>query len=279
MTDTQTSTAGLKMLAALIASRTPGLTTAAERLGIHISTDDFAVLLHLASTLRTKHPEAIALFESAEYKPTLVKIGKQFEDVFKTLGHEAELPHWQSPDPEDVAACKLINDMCGNFNDGGWAEAKHQHKLIASEVNEIVELGIVPRNFQEFADGYGDTLFTVIGGAHRGRLPLRDIFREVVKSNLTKFDSTPEDAELTRKKYQDLGVETYTINVAVTADHQRAYRRLLNRELTGDRLYITKVKEATTSAIDGKFYQEGKFLKSHNFVDTVHAAPVAVFPR
>lgn len=80
--------------------------------------------------------------------------------------------------------------------------------------------------------------------------PVEQDYQAVVDSNMTKFDTTVEDAELTREKYLALGVETH----------------VLEHEVDGVTLYVTKVTETVTGT-DGKLYPEGKWLKSINWED------------
>lgn len=70
----------------------------------------------------------------------------------------------------------------------------------------------------------------------------------VHRSNMTKFDTTPEDLQITIKKYYDLGVETIVRDV----------------QIAGTQYYVVK-SSYDQNGKDGKMYRGGKFLKSYLF--------------
>lgn len=88
---------------------------------------------------------------------------------------------------------------------------------------------------------------------HNLGYPVDEDFREVVRSNMSKFDHTLDDAQATREKYKELGVEVVTIPVQHT--------RPDGVEVT---LYVTK-SAFNQVGKDGKDYPANKWLKSIHF--------------
>lgn len=142
-----------------------------------------------------------------------------------------------------------INDLAGNEWNKGWSALDHQIKIVSSEFQELVD-GIAARDLHEVIDGLGDVLFTLYGLAHRAGLRLPPIIAEVVRSNLTKFDPTDADANLTLAKYAELGVEVYQ----------------KQQGLNDTTYWITYASEDQIGR-DGKTYIKGKWLKSHRWED------------
>jgi hypothetical protein len=174
-------------------------------------------------------------------------------------------PHAVTPYAEsDVALIRAYYDTCeinaaaGNHANAGWDAADHQMKIIESEFKELRDLGVRDRNIKELRDGMGDLLFTVVGMAHRLDIDLIADFAEVVRSNLTKFDYTEEDALLTKGKYAKIGIDVVQ---------------------TTTQLEDGRTRWVTFSARDqvdaqGKDYLGGKWLKSHNYQD-VELSPLS----
>lgn len=150
----------------------------------------------------------------------------------------------------------VINETAGNLTNSGWAAADHQIKIIESEFEELKE-GIATRDEKELRDGIADLLFTVIGLAHRLALPSIADLAEVVRSNLTKFDTSEEDAIKTRDKYLEIQVVTYY---------------LVKEGPEGTLLFVTY---SASDQIDtaGKKYIANKWLKSYKWED-VNLAPL-----
>lgn len=150
-----------------------------------------------------------------------------------------------------------INQMAGNFANAGWLAADHQIRIIESEFDELKE-GIASRDEKELRDGIADLLFTVIGLAHRLGLPSIADLAEVVRSNLTKFDPTVEDAIKTHAKYQAIGVDTYRVE-KFAPDNTSCF-----------------VTYSTHDQVDtaGKKYIANKWLKSYRWED-VDLEPLA----
>jgi NTP pyrophosphatase (non-canonical NTP hydrolase) len=143
-----------------------------------------------------------------------------------------------------------INNLAGNHPNHGWDAADHQIKIIESEFNELKE-GIANRDIHELRDGLGDALFTLVGLAHRLSLPSIADFMEVVRSNMTKFDTSKEDAEKTRVKYEKIGVATY-----YAVRHTDA----------GEARFVT-FSAIDQVDIDGRKYIAHKWLKSYKWQD------------
>ena len=154
-----------------------------------------------------------------------------------------------------TAMCKL-NDIAGNPMNGGWPAIDHQIRLIESEFNELKD-GIEARDIHEVRDGIQDMLVTVYGLAWRGGFPADVDAAEVVRSNLSKFDQTIDDARLTSEKYKAIGVETYQLKVTSEGDASIIY-------------YVTR-SAADQEGTDGKKYPKDKWLKSHRFQEPVYA--------
>ncbi len=62
------------------------------------------------------------------------------------------------------------------------------------------------RDIHELRDGIQDVLFTVYGLGHRAGMPVDLDYEELVRSQMSKFDTTEESALLTRKKYEAMGM-------------------------------------------------------------------------
>lgn len=158
--------------------------------------------------------------------------------------------------PTNYIATAVINAIAGNETNGGWDAIDHQLKIITSEFEELRDLGIRDRNIHELRDGIQDLLFTVYGLAWRAGIDADVDFAEVVRSNMTKFDNTDEDALLTQQKYEAIGVITRCLRV--TAEDGKVY-------------YVTK-SAIDQTGLDGKSYPAGKYLKSHRFEEPVYAS-------
>lgn len=100
---------------------------------------------------------------------------------------------------------------------------------------------------------------------HNLGYPVDEDYREVVSSNMTKFDHTLDDAQATREKYKELGVEVVTIPVQ--------YTRPDDVEVT---LYVTK-SAFDQVGNDGKDYPANKWLKSIHFREPQYR-PIRVLP-
>lgn len=140
-----------------------------------------------------------------------------------------------------------INNLVGNETNGGWEAVDHQVKIVQSEWDELLE-GIGERDIDELRDGIQDVLFTVYGLGHRAGMPVDLDYDELVRSQMSKFDTTEESALLTRKKYEAMGMSV----------------------IQKDRVFEGRVYVVTYSAKDqydhqNRFAPEGKWLKSRAF--------------
>lgn len=177
--------------------------------------------------------------------------------------------------PSNFAMTVRINEIAGkaygNPNEFHLPEfiarLRNQSRLIQSELNETIDKGIAVletlerdengtfidqeafiKARHEVRDGVMDVLFTGYGLGHLAGLNVDEDYHAVCMSNVSKFDLTPEDAELTRQKYEALGLETY-IHLS---------------ELFGHIHYVTRGAKDQFLP-NGDSVPEGKWLKSHNF--------------
>lgn len=149
---------------------------------------------------------------------------------------------------------KLVNDIAGNRESGGWPALDAQIKLIEEEFNELKE-AIEKRDLTKVRDGIADVLVTTYGAAHRAGIDANADHLAVTMSNLSKFDLTLQDASKTHEKYKELGIET----------------NLLQQQIGYDTYYVT-VSAKNQADTNGKFYPSGKFLKSINFKEPIFEA-------
>lgn len=141
-----------------------------------------------------------------------------------------------------------INQLAGNPANKGWEAVDHQMKIITGEWVELNE-AVAARDPTALRDGAADLLFTLVGLAHRGGFDLLEDLLEVNRSNYSKFDTSYDDAVLTRIKYDELGLRT---RMFIQMDGQ-------------SQVYVTRVDG--DQAIGEKQYPDGKWLKSYRFED------------
>lgn len=153
----------------------------------------------------------------------------------------------------NFTAMGMLNTLADNPFNSGWSAIDHQIKLIESEFNELKD-GIVARDIHEVRDGIQDMLVTVYGLAWRGGFPADVDAAEVVRSNLSKFDPSKEDAILTKNKYLAIGVETFT----------------KTRTLEDGEICVVTFSAVDQVGTDGKKYPKNKWLKSHRFQEPVY---------
>lgn len=87
-------------------------------------------------------------------------------------------------------------------------------------------------------------------------IPLLEDHFAVFWSNMSKFDTSLEDAKKTEKKYEDLGVAVYIETVKALDAHHNLTTFFI-------------VKSSKDQVVGGKDYPAGKFLKSINFKEPV----------
>lgn len=158
----------------------------------------------------------------------------------------------------NFAMASRINDIAGkpfgNPNEFHLPEfiarLRNQARLIQSELNETIDKGIAvleslerddtgmpldQEAFQkavaEVRDGTFDMLFTSYGMGHLAGFNVDADFHAGCISNLTKFDRTAEDAELTRQKYAALGLETYILESVIFEEKYYITRSAKDQEL------------------------------------------------
>lgn len=87
--------------------------------------------------------------------------------------------------------------------------------------------------------------------------PADEDFTEVVRSNMTKFDTNVDEAMLTSDKYKALGVDTYIVPAVYNL---------------GDVSFNVIVTKSSKDQVgnDGKEYPEDKWLKSINFQEPMY---------
>lgn len=160
----------------------------------------------------------------------------------------------------EAANTYMIYALVGHASPSPWSALEAQMKVITGEYEELLS-AVGERDVKELRDGVADLLFTVIGMAYRAGIPINSDFEEVVRSNLTKFDTHTGEAEKTKAKYMALGIQTYCQPVEFTSGERGTVT-----------YYITFV-DGDQTGNDGKFYPNHKWLKSTRFVD-IHLAPL-----
>lgn len=156
----------------------------------------------------------------------------------------------------------LLNDLAGNFSNGGWDAIDAQFKLIQSEFKELKD-EIDARNVNKLRGELADMLVVIYGLAHRLGCDADADLHEVVLSNLTKFDPSdnPEAIQATVSKHLKNAIETVQIEVDDPLRDDGSTRKL----------YVTRSAFDQTGN-DGKGYPKGKWLKSAAFVEPELAA-------
>lgn len=154
-----------------------------------------------------------------------------------------------SHDHSNFEVCRQINALAGNTLQHNLETAKHQFKIISGEFNEMTD-HINEGDLEKLRDDIADVLFTTYGLAARLGFPADEDFREVCRSNMTKFDLTIEDRVRTAAKYLEKGIETYSVS----------------RQLSpSEPVYYITYSAKDQIGLDGKSYPKGKWLKSVNF--------------
>jgi len=156
-----------------------------------------------------------------------------------------------SHDHSNFEVCRQINALAGNTLQHNLETAKHQFKIISGEFNEMTD-HINEGDLEKLRDDIANVLFTTYGLAARLGFPADQDFKEVCRSNFTKFDKTEEDAKLTKAKYLEIGIETYYVG--------RPREDVL--------VYVTYSAKDQVGT-DGKSYPKGKWLKSIHFEEPV----------
>lgn len=88
------------------------------------------------------------------------------------------------------------------------ARAKLSLALIEEEFKETFQ-ACAESNFTEAKDGLGDLLWVTVRAMMEFGIDPEEVIQEIYESNMSKADTTEEDATITYKKYRDLGIQTY----------------------------------------------------------------------
>lgn len=161
--------------------------------------------------------------------------------------------HW-SRISEDIAHTYMTNALVGHVSPTVWSELEEQYRIIDGEYQELRE-ALDNRDPTLLRDAVGDLMYTLIGLIYRANIPAAMDYEQIVRSNLTKFDLSVEEAQLTAEKYRALGITTYCQPVRLTTDARPAT------------LYYVTFVDGTQQGSDGKTYPANKWLKSTRFVD------------
>lgn len=149
-----------------------------------------------------------------------------------------------------------INYIAGKTNQSTWQAAEQQLKVIAGEYDEVVE-AIAERNLDKLRDGIADLLVTAYGMGSVLGYNVDDDMASVTSSLMTRFDATQGDAELTKQKYLDVGIETH---IRTT--------RFPETQLENERVYyVTISSKDQVNQKTGEHIPAGKFLKSWKYRD------------
>jgi len=146
-----------------------------------------------------------------------------------------------------------INAMVGNPSRATWAGLLKQVTLLKHEVDELVA-GVAARDLEETIDGQADVAFVLAGLQYMFR-PLAPDLAEVVRSNMTKFDLSEEDAIKTKESYEKRGLKTrYEKRIP-----PEGYESLFPHET----YFVTYVDGP--QKFNGQDLPDGKWMKSINF--------------
>lgn len=143
-----------------------------------------------------------------------------------------------------------LNEVMGNHKGDAltnFNRAHAQFEIIQEELTELHK-ALYDRNFTEIRDGIADVLVTTYGLSHLLGINADDDMKEVQSSNMSKLCVTELEAAQTIEKYESMGVMVST---------------------RGDAPEIAIYSNCSQSDSNGKYYPEGKFLKSINFKEPV----------
>ena len=154
--------------------------------------------------------------------------------------------------PTMLQAVDTINQIAGKHPENSWDKLSAQVKLINEEFNKELIPAIEERNLGKVRDAIADVLVTTLGCGSVSTIPVEEDFFRVIDSLYSRFDTNPEDAEITLNKHRNSGISCETI---VT-------------EVNGVTRYVCKVTHACEDD-KGNTYPVGKFLKAHGFHEPV----------
>jgi NTP pyrophosphatase (non-canonical NTP hydrolase) len=115
---------------------------------------------------------------------------------------------------------KLVEEWSKVFgllvNDNPTIPVEHELnlgiKLINEEVDELNE-AVKNKDLNEIADAAGDSLWTIFRLMQVCGLEPNDVLQKVYESNMSKTDSSIDDAKITMKQYEDMNIQVYQKNV------------------------------------------------------------------
>lgn len=142
-------------------------------------------------------------------------------------------------------ASKRLQNYAGCKQDNKWSDVIRYMRYLGQEFIEATE-AVNTRDIDGFRDAIADMRVLLDAFSACTTIDLEEDYSEVVNKLETRFDLTEEDALLTKKKYEALGVTTET-----------KYNQMYG-------IYATVVTE-TVTGVDGEYYPKGKFMKSHKF--------------
>lgn len=123
-----------------------------------------------------------------------------------------------------------------------WNRMVAQAKINLEEAKEILEAAEA-RDLRKLRDGTADNLYTLGGVVHLGRLKIYADLRATCESNLSKLDTSIEDAEQTLAYYQEKGLQV-----------------AIEKSVMGEMWLVRVTEDCTDKA--GKFFPKGKYVKS-----------------
>ena len=149
--------------------------------------------------------------------------------------------------PKDVYQWAGLITSCARPVNNTWEFAKKQMQMIRDELDEGM-VGIEERDVEKFYDACHDIMFMVGAFSYLHAHDYYNGFETMSQALLSRFDTTEEDANLTKEKYLQMGVETYNRKVETPVG----------------------LRWVTYSAVDVKIseedvYRKDKWLKSHNY--------------
>lgn len=107
------------------------------------------------------------------------------------------------------------------------SRAKLSLDLIDEEFLETAE-AVGNKNFKEVKDGLGDLLWVTVRAMMEFGIDPHETITSIYNSNMSKADTSEEDATITYKKYLDQGIQTYSKKVG---DYFITYRLSDNKVL------------------------------------------------
>ena len=82
-------------------------------------------------------------------------------------------------------------------------------KLIDEELQETKD-AIIARDFKETKDGLGDLLWVTVRAMMEMGINPQEVIEKIYTSNMSKADTSQEDALITYQQYMDKGIRTYS---------------------------------------------------------------------